>query len=474
MKKRFLIFTAAALSLVLTHAVPPAGARSVRDLEDTFVSVSEKVGPAVVTISVVQVVKSAGPKNQQNLQRNPYFDDFLEYFFRGRPGREFKQKGLGSGFIISEDGYILTNEHVVGEADEIEVTLPDGRDFEAEFVGSDSRSDIALIKIDGENLPFVKLGNSDEVKPGHWCIAMGNPFGHIVNNPNPTITTGIVSAIHRTLAIHEADRFYGDLIQTDAAINQGNSGGPLLNLDGEVIGISTLIFSPTGGSVGIGFAIPINRGKAILEDLISGREIKHGWLGIWLQNINREIVTQFGLPGETTGSLIFQVEKGSPAEEAGFRSGDIIYEIDGESVSASSDVSRIISSKRPGEEVTVKIYRDKQPVTIKVTIGEKQKSPARRRQELRKASEWRGMRVGDLTEEIARKLKLKSDRGVVITRIAYGSAAYKARLVPGDIIYSVARKPVNTVEQFIQATRDLEAGDVLIQTSRGYVVVPGE
>lgn len=449
---------------------------ALKGMEDAFVQISETVGPAVVTIGVVQILNRGygqGPRGEYYS-----FEDFLYDYFKNAPGgrQEFKQKGLGSGFIINQEGYILTNDHVVGDADEIEVTLPDGRTFKAAFIGSDPRNDIALIKINGDNLPYVKLGDSEQVKPGQWSIALGNPFGNIVNNPKPTVTAGIVSAIHRTLHVYEEGRMYGDLIQTDAAINQGNSGGPLVNLAGEVIGINTLIFSPSGGNVGIGFAIPINRGKMILNDLISGKEIKHGWLGLWLQDMDRDMLKQFGMAEDKSGALVFKVEEGSPAEKSGFLSGDIIVEIQGEPCRDSNDVTRIISGTKPGQTIECKIFRKKQIQTIKAAIGERKEPESSRRKspvaaQDQKVFEWRGLRVENITDDIAEKLNLPSREGVVVSGVAFGSSAHRAKIRPGDVIYSIAQEPVDTVEDFYSVAKKYSKGDVLIQTSKGYMVL---
>lgn len=439
-------------------------------LQNAFVSIGEKTGSAVVTISVVQTINQNIPRTSND----PNFDEFMYRFFGGTPNREFKQKGLGSGFIINKEGYILTNEHVVGAADEIEVRLPDGRNFKAALLGSDPKSDIALIKISGENLPFVTLGNSDSVKPGQWCIALGNPFGNIVNNPKPTITAGIVSAIHRTINAHQEDRMYGDLIQIDAPINQGNSGGPLVNIDGEVIGINSLIFSPSGGNIGIGFAIPINRGKSILNDLISGKEIKHGYIGLWLQDINMDIVKQFGLGSEKTGSLIFKVEKESPAETSGLVSGDIIINVDDQPIQNSNDVTRIVSGKRPGESIDLKIFHKGSEKQVKLVIGERKETGSgliKKSNRGEKLSEWRGIVVENISDEIAKQLELPSKDGVVVSKVAFGSSAFNARISPGDVIYSIGQISTNNVDDFYKAASKLKKGDVLVQTSRGYVVL---
>ncbi|EKD26442.1 MAG: Protease degQ, partial [uncultured bacterium] len=295
---------------------------------------------------------------------------------------------------------------------------------------------------------------------------------NIVKNPNPTITTGIISAIHRTINIHEDDRIYGDLIQTDAAINQGNSGGPLVNLSGEVIGINTLIFSPSGGNVGIGFAIPINRGKMILDDLISGKEIQHGWLGIWLQDLDRDMVLQFGLTENQKGALVFKVEDDSPAQKAGLQSGDIIYDIDDHKINYSDDVSRIISGKKPGEKITMKIYRNGKSLVTEPVIAAREKTSSKAAAVKETLLEWRGLTIDETGDNTTNNLK--PAKGVVVTNVKYGSSAYHAQISKGDIIYSIAHNEINSKEDFSEIVKKYKSKDVLLHTSRGYVVLYDE
>ena len=471
MKKLVSIISKTILPVIFYFSVSYLYCSEAQNLEDNFVELSQNTGPAVVTITVVQTVgRGVAP---QGMTGDPLMDEFFYRFFGGRP-QEYKQKGMGSGFILDKEGHILTNDHVVGNADDIEVTLPDGRNFKAVLLGSDPRSDIALIKIKGDNLPFLKLGDSDQVKPGQWALALGNPFGNIVNNPKPTVTAGIVSAVHRTINIREEDRMYGDLIQTDASINQGNSGGPLVNLKGEVIGINTLIFSPSGGSVGIGFAIPINRGKAILQDLISGREVRHGWLGLWLQDVSMEMVRQFGLTSQETGALVFKVEKGSPGEADGFESGDILLEINDQPIQNSADVTRIVSGKRPGEKLHCRIFRSGREEKIEATIGER-KEAASARENAQKPTprkvEWRGLVAEEITKQMVETYNLPSREGVIVSKVAFGSPAFNARISAGDVIYSIAQNPVNSTDDFKKIASQHTQGDVLVHTSRGYVVI---
>ncbi|HDN85752.1 MAG TPA: trypsin-like serine protease, partial [Candidatus Omnitrophica bacterium] len=265
-----------------------SSAQSIRDLEEATIKVAEKVGKAVVSISTV-VRKKMGRWEFEPPFEDEFFRRFFEEFFGEFP-RERKEIGLGSGVIIDKDGYILTNEHVIQGAEEIKVRLPDGREFKAEVKGVDKRSDLAVIKINAHNLPVAELGDSDNLKIGQWVVAIGNPFGFAIESPQPTVTVGVISALHRYLPrIGKRERFYDDLIQTDAAINPGNSGGPLVDLNGKVIGINVAIITTSGGYEGIGFAIPINRAKRILGKLIRGEKILYGWLGITIQDLNEDL-----------------------------------------------------------------------------------------------------------------------------------------------------------------------------------------
>ena len=299
------IFHSAVLGAVCAFAVsfplkgaaaadPPMSAAE--EMQQHFVDVAKRIGPAVVSISTEVTEKV------QMQSRDEMFNQFFEDFFGQMPQREFKQRGLGTGVIINADGYILTNEHVVHGADKVTVTLPDGREFKGETKGADIRSDLAIVKIAAKNLPFAELGNSDAVKIGHWAIAIGNPFGFAVGGNEPTVTVGVISAIHRSIR-GPMDRDYSDLIQTDAAINPGNSGGPLVNLDGKVIGINAAIFSTTGGYQGLGFAVTSNKAKAILDQLIQGKKIRYGWLGVNVQPVTQELADYFKLDSKE-GDLI--------------------------------------------------------------------------------------------------------------------------------------------------------------------------
>ncbi|MFH1245641.1 MAG: trypsin-like peptidase domain-containing protein, partial [Candidatus Omnitrophota bacterium] len=302
-------------------------------LENSFVKVAKEAGPAVVSISTERVEKMSSPRGSFNFfgddEFEQFFDQYFKDFFGEIPEREYKQKGMGSGFIIDAEGYILTNQHVVQDADKITVTLPDGRNCAAELKGSDMRSDLAVIKIEAQNLPVLKLGDSDGVRIGQWAIALGNPYGFAVGSAEPTVTVGIISALNRSLPQMYQSRNYTDLIQTDAAINPGNSGGPLVNIKGEAIGINVAIFTTSGGNVGIGFAIPINDAKQILTRLISGEKVLYGWVGLSVQDMDEQLAEYFGI-SDRQGALVMKVLEGSPAQKAGFKEGDVIKKFAGQ------------------------------------------------------------------------------------------------------------------------------------------------
>ncbi|HIE51980.1 MAG TPA: DegQ family serine endoprotease [Armatimonadetes bacterium] len=427
---------------------------AVRALQDTFAAVAEAVKPAVVYISAEKVVRLRNPLEDF------FGDDFFRFFFGPRfepPEQEFRQEGLGTGVIVDRRGYILTNNHVVEGAEELTVRLADKREFAAEMVGTDPDTDLAVIKIEGENLPVARMGDSSQLKVGHWVLAIGNPFGLA-----HTVSAGIVSAVGRT-DVHIAQ--YEDFIQTDAAINPGNSGGPLVNLRGEVVGINTAIFSQSGGSNGVGFAIPINLARWVMEQLISGKGIERGYLGVLLQPMDRALAERFGR--ETAeGALIAQVEKGSPADKAGLKAGDIVLEFDGRPIEDLYELRNLVAQTPPGKKVKVKIWRHSQEKTLTVKLGSREVQAAVQAAKQRKAL---GLTVQDITPELARRFGLEEEQGVVIVAVEPNSLAARAGLRPGDVIAEVDRKPVRNGREFEQALADanLEEGILLLVVRRG-------
>jgi serine protease Do len=460
------------LSIASAGAEPPKEALS---LQDAFVKVSKDAGQAVVSIST---------EHTEHYQTRYYpfgqFEDqFFDDFFMEGPQREFKRMGLGSGFIINKEGYIITNEHVIRGADIIKVTLPDAREFEASLTGSDAYSDLAVIKIESKTeLPFVKLGDSDNVQIGHWAIAIGNPFAFAVKNPEPTVTVGVISALHRSLPVTDKRaREYSDLIQTDAAINPGNSGGPLVNIYGEVIGINVAIFTLSGGSEGIGFAIPINAAKRIISDLIQGKKILYGWLGVIIQDVDDNLASYFGL-SDTSGVLVSRVVEASPAEKAGLKTGDIIVSLDNEKIKNTESLVRSILKKNVGDQAILGVARDLKLYSVVVEIGAMPEDKDAVMQAKTKPqpaqkviSSWRGLEeVSDITAEIARRFNISAKSGVVVVSVQSGSQVERSGIRPGDVIYEINRMQVKNMADYLSIVGKI-SGDALIGTYRGYVIV---
>lgn len=443
-------------------------------LENSFVRVAKEVGPAVVSISTEHTETFGGPRRSFRFFGDDdfegYFDQFFRDFFGEIPEREYKQKGLGSGFIIDEEGFILTNQHVVQDADKITVTLPDGRKLDAELKGSDMRSDLAVIKIKAHDLPVLELGDSDQIEIGQWAIAVGNPFGFAVGSAEPTVTAGIISALNRSLPQMYQRRDYNDLIQTDAAINPGNSGGPLVNLKGKVIGINVAIFSPTGGNIGIGFAIPINNAKGILARLIAGKKVLYGWLGISIQDLDEELAGYFDI-SDQQGALVVKVLEDSPAEDAGFKEGDVIIKFSGKPIKDVRALLREVGKKDVGRRVAVEIIRDKKVLTLKVKVGERPEDFA----EISQAAGdiWRGMEVSEITSDLARRYRITEKEGVVVVNIEPKSPASESGLMSGDVIIAINRRSIKNMEDYEAAIKAVK-GNVLIRTERGFVVLKKE
>jgi serine protease Do len=457
-------------SLLSTSNVP---------FEHAVINVADKVGKAVVSISSESVEhvqygrKNISPFGSQN-EDDP-LKKFFDEFFGEMPDREYKHMGLGSGVIIDSNGYILTNEHVVRDADKLTVKLSDGRQFKAKVRGADPLSDLAVIEIQAKNLPIAILGDSDNLKIGQWVVAIGNPFGFALQNPEPTVTAGVVSALHRSLSRSLGrQKDYSDLIQTDAAINPGNSGGPLVNLDGEIIGINVAIFSTSGGYEGIGFAIPINNAKRIVSKLIKGEEVVYGWLGITIQNIDQKLADYLEL-ASNQGVLVANVLKGSPAEKAGMQSSDVIVEFDSQAIKDTRDLLKIVGQAPVGKKVTVVVIREKKKQSLQVEIG--QRPPEDKlvqniagSEEQKQAQKWRGLAVGDITEDLARRFKLEQNSGVIVSDVESGSAADEAGIVPGDIILELNKQEVNNVDDF-NKIKDKVSADCLVRMNRGYFVI---
>lgn len=452
-------------------------AQNLSELEEATVKVASGVGKSVVSISSVvkEKVGSSFYFSSPFQEFDDPFQQFFGEFFGGNPESEYERKGLGSGVIVDKDGYILTNEHVISGAVEVKVKLSDGREFDAEVKGADKRSDLAVIKIKAKGLQAAKLGNSDNLKIGKWVVAIGNPFGFAIDNPEPTVTVGVVSALNRYLPVlGRRARGYSDLIQTDAAINPGNSGGALVNLDGEVIGINTAIITTTGGYQGLGFAIPINKARKILDKLSAGENILYGWLGVTIDNLNDDLRNYFEIK-ERVGVIILKVYKDSPAEKSGLKEGDLILMFDKESVKTTRDLVRMVSASSVGKNIPLEVLRAGKKIKIAVKIGKmpKEGEESTETDDEDERISFRGLIVDDISPFYKRQFRIKNDQGVVVIDIEQGSAAKKSKLEVGDIILKIENKEVNSKDEFKIIASQIK-GSCLIKTERGYFVLKEE
>lgn len=459
-----------AFAVVLTLTIPSLAQDRVsaaRELSNAFSTVAKAATPAVVSIKVQKVVQAGGVAGSDAMN-DPYGqfgDDFLRRFFgdqlpQRRTPQKYTQQGQGSGFIISEDGYILTNNHVVGDVDKITVELKDGRVFsDAKLIGTDPDSEVALIKIEGRGFPVLPMGDSKSLQIGDWVIAVGNPFGL-----SETVTVGVISAVGRS-NMHIAA--YEDFIQTDAAINPGNSGGPLIDLDGKVIGINTAIVSQSGGYMGIGFAIPINMAKNIADQLKGSGKVSRGYLGLIAQDVESEMVEPLGLK-EPEGVVVAQVEKGSPAEKAGLEVQDVILEVNGEKVKSYDGFRNDIAALKPDSKVQLKILHDGKTKTLAATLGERPTLAEAKEQPAADSQQAIGMEVQNLTKDLADRFGYEAGQGVIVSSVVPGGPAAEEGIQSGDLILSVNRKAVTSVAEFSQAVRaSRDSGKVLLLVRRG-------
>jgi serine protease Do len=420
-------------------------------LSDAFAEVAEAARPAVVNISTTSTVTM-----EDNPFGNMFNDPFFRHFFGdrfGNPGqkRKYKSSALGSGVIVSDDGYILTNNHVVKGADEIKVILYDKREFKGKVVGTDPRTDLAVVKIEARNLPTLSLGDSGKLKTGDLVLAIGNPFGL-----NQTITMGIVSAVGRS-NIGLAD--YEDFIQTDAAINPGNSGGALVNTSGKLVGINTAIYSTSGGYMGIGFAIPSDMAKVVMDNIIKHGKVIRGWLGVSIQDLTPDLAKSLDIK-ETAGALVSGVEKDSPADKAGLKRGDLITGIDTKKVDDSTGLRNMIASTAPGTKIDVKIIRDGKMQTKTVVLGEYKEHAVVKKTEYDNV--LKGVSVQDLTPSLRNKLDLPENvRGVVVTGVSPDLAGQRL-LQPNDVIEEVDRTTIQNVQDYDQAASKIGAKDTVL------------
>jgi serine protease Do len=439
-------------------AAPASKSSEIPMVPGNFSELAENVRPGVVNIQVAKKVKNVA-FGSRDFSGNPFgedspFGDFFGPYSQGNPSLAPEQRGVGSGFIMSRDGYILTNNHVVEDANQIKVKLANGKEYDGKVVGQDPKTDLALVKIDGaSDLHALTLGNSDELKVGSWVVAIGSPFGL-----EQTVTAGIVSAKGRVIGSGPYDNF----IQTDASINPGNSGGPLINTKGEVVGINTAIIA---SGKGIGFAIPVNMAKDIAPQLQEKGHVTRGWFGVSIQEMTPELAKSFGLK-EKKGALVSEVVTGSPAEKAGIQQGDVIMEFDGKAVADSQELPRMVASTPVGKSVNVKLWRNGKALDQQVKISEMEENV-----EVTKTASHNktlGIAVQNLTPEMARRLRLKSETGVVVTRVESGSPAADAGIQTGDIIREVNRTPVKNVEDLVQKLEQAkDQNNILLLVQRG-------
>ena len=421
----------------------------------SFVELTKRVKPGVVNISTTKVVKGGGrvfkhfspPSRERDPFRDFFGEDFFERFFGETPQRDYVQRSLGSGFIIDREGHIITNNHVIEGASEIRVRLSTDKEFDAEVIGRDSKTDLALIKIKSwSDLPVEELGDSDKLEIGEWVMAIGNPFGL-----SHTVTVGIVSAKGRVIGSGP----YDDFIQTDASINPGNSGGPLFNMQGEVVGINTAIVA---SGQGIGFAIPINVAKEIIPQLKKKGKVTRGGIGVYVQKLTPDLAKSFGLQ-ENKGALVADVIPGGTAEAGGIRRGDVIVKFNGKNIDEMNELPRIVASTPVGKEVEVGIIRDGNPLTLKLKVGELKDEPLTAAPE--KAKLELGMSVQEITPEIARQLRLSEAGGVVVSQVEPGSPADEAGVQQGDVIREVNGQMIGKLNDYRTAVSKVKKGEIV-------------
>ena len=425
-------------------------------MPESFADLAAEQADSVVNISTtkrVQQRRQGMPRGFNSPHGGSPFDDFFNDFFRNMPRQQQEKHALGTGFILSSDGYVVTNNHVIDGADEVLIKMRDGTELEAKVVGADPKLDVALLKVDAKGLKAVVLGDSEKLRVGDWVVAIGNPFGL-----QQTVTAGIVSAKGRVIGSGP----YDDFIQTDAAINPGNSGGPLFNRRGEVVGINTAIFSRSGGNNGIGFAIPINLASSVLDELRENGHVTRARLGVHITDVDKETMQALGLKNRQ-GALVPQVEAGSAADKAGILPGDVIVSIDGETIHKSHDLPIRVARHTPGDRVKIGLIRDGKRKTITVTVeamlDEEMASAEGLEQHGNKVQ--LGVVVENLTPELAARLQTRVKKGAVIKNLQRGMPAARAGIQRGDVVYRVNGKDVRDVRSFSKLAKTFKSGDVL-------------
>ena len=482
---------------------PPGGVQQsapapvpMRDAPASFRPLARQLLPAVVNISTSQNLQARrgdrpdAPDMPQAPPGSPFEEFFREFFNRNRPQgpgqggpegpqqRPRRAQSLGSGFIVDASGIVVTNNHVIEGADEISVVLQDNTSIRARLLGTDPRTDVAVLRIETDKpLTAVQWGDADEAQVGDWVLAIGNPFGL-----GGTVTAGIVSARGRDIR----QGLYDDFIQTDAAINRGNSGGPLFNLQGEVVGINTAIYSPTGGSIGIGFSIPSNLAKNIVAQLQDGGKVRRGWLGVNIQQLTDEIAESLGLPSGTRGALVARVQEDGPAAKGGIRNGDVVLRFNNQDVREMRNLPRIVAETPVGRQVPVVVWRDGREQTVTVTVGELPAEPQQAaatpgpqgQQQRPTELTGLGLRVAPLSSETRERFGLKPDqRGVVIVEVAPNSPAAERELRPGDVVVEAQQERVNTPEELQRRLAQLRQQNratvlLLVESQQGQRFVP--
>lgn len=425
---------------------------AIQDLSQTYIQIAQKVSPTVVRVSSTKTVTENGEGLEPFFKQFPFFPFGQEMPKQSHQQQQSVQMMLGSGFIVSPDGLIMTNNHVVKDMKKITVTLPGKREYTAKLVAADPESDIALIKIDAKNLPTATWGDSSKLKVGEIVMAIGNPFGL-----TGTVTNGIISATGRNDVGIES---YEDFIQTDAPINPGNSGGPLVNLKGDVIGVNTAIASKSGGYMGIGFAIPSNAAKLVMEDLLKHGKVERGFLGINIQDLNQALAKSFGRP-DTNGALVSQVTPGSPAAKEGIKAGDVVLDYNGTPISDASQLKNLVGGTKPNSAAKLKIWRDKKTVEVNVTVAERTAKAIEAAAPSAETSSELGVTVEKVPPQVASKLGLKEGAGLMIKEVSLEGRGAAMGLQQGDIILEVDDHVISNVSEFNKQVADAKKSGVI-------------